>query len=73
MNPYTNDNEALPVPGVHPLEAPTQTIQVNGAWIPYIVGALEFMRRAETWAGTATEVNEAVQQAEDLVAAIAGA
>lgn len=73
MNPYTNDNEALPVPGVHPLEAPTETIQVNGAWIPYIVGALEFMKRAETWAGTTAEVDEAVQQAEDLIAYIAEA
>ena len=67
MNPYTNDQEALPVPGVHPSDSPTVTITVNETWIPYIVGALETFKSPSYWAGTPEEVEEAVQQSHDLL------
>lgn len=68
MNPYTNDQEPLPVPGVHPSDAPTVTITVNETWIPYIVGALEPMLRVSFWDGNTAEIDEATQQAADLLA-----
>lgn len=67
MNPYTNDQEALPVPGVHPTDAPTVTIALNEAWIPYIVGALDRFLSPSYWNGTSAEVDEALQQAATLI------
>ena len=67
MNPYTNDQEALPVPGVHPSDSPTVTVSINEAWIPYIVGALDPFKNASYWSGTRAEIDTATQQAHDLI------
>lgn len=67
MNPYTNDQEALPVPGVHPTDAPTVTITLNSEWIPYIVGALDPFLRPSYWSGTQAEIDVALQQAATLI------
>ena len=67
MNPYTNDQEALPVPGVHPSSAPTVTVILNESWIPYIVGALDNLKLASFWEGTPAEIDEATLQAADLI------
>jgi hypothetical protein len=72
MNPYTNDNEALPVPGVHPLSAPIVALQVNEAWIPYIVGALDRLTSPTYWEGTTEEVDDTLQQVDTLLASLGG-
>ncbi len=65
--------KSLPVPGVSPDTGSFVCIQVNPAWIPYILGACDIFRHDVFWKGTVEEIEQAAQQSLNLLNLIAGA
>lgn len=64
--------QPLPIPGVDPLATPLVYIGVNGAWLPYIFGALWQMYHPAYWATSNPATLTTVQcQVAELLGAVA--
>lgn len=57
----------LPVPSKHPDQQPLVCVQLNAAWIPYIVGLIQPMKFHNFWAGTLAENQNARRDAQNLI------
>jgi len=58
--------EIEPTP-IHPDEPPFVCIQINPAWIPYLIGVLKPMRYPEYWSGTLEENRQARFDSNNLI------
>lgn len=67
---YVPRPKPLAIPETAWNDAPVQCLQVNDQWASHIIGVLEALAQRDTWLGDETEIDDALNQVDHIIAAL---
>lgn len=59
-----------PIPSAGVFDEPTRCLTINAEWASHVIGTLEALSQRDTWVGTDEEIEAAIDQVEELIAAL---
>lgn len=69
-HPFAPRPEPLGIPDTAWNDTPLLCLQVNDQWVSHVLGVMEALAQRETWLGTDSEVDNALNNVDQIIAAL---